>query len=306
MFVEADQKPLVSLPKKPKGAKWNTPPVYIDQLKFKSDGNPKILPTGYRQVFIISTEGGTPRQLTKGNFNYGGAISWSPDSNHLLVSSNQKENWEYAPNDTEVQVIDIATGNLSSLTSRKGPDNVVGYSPKGDWIAYTGLTDEYLGFQITELYIMRKDGTGNKSLTQSLDRNVGNIHWAADGKGLYFQYSDKGNSKVAYVDVNGKITKLADNLGGLSIGRPYSGGQFSVSENGRFAFTHSTPDHPADVAVGEKGKSSTKRLTNLNEDLFGFKELGEVEEIWYQSSFCLLYTSPSPRDKRQSRMPASA
>ena len=34
----------------------------------------------------------------------------------------------------------------------------------------------------------------------------------------------------------------------------------------------------------------------VNEDMVGHK-LGE---------FCLLYTSPSPRDKRQSRMPSSA
>ena len=40
-----------------------------------------------------------------------------------------------------------------------------------------------------------------------------------------------------------------------------------------------------------------------------WKELGIIEGL--QSSnlkdiFCLLYTSPSPRDKRQSRMPSSA
>ena len=27
---------------------------------------------------------------------------------------------------------------------------------------------------------------------------------------------------------------------------------------------------------------------------------------WYEDGICLLYTSPSPRDKRQSRMPSSA
>ena len=27
---------------------------------------------------------------------------------------------------------------------------------------------------------------------------------------------------------------------------------------------------------------------------------------WYLNNICLLYTSPSPRDKRQSRMPSSA
>lgn len=284
MFVPGKDEPLVTLPAKPKGAKWNTPPVYIDKLKFKSDGNPTILPTGYRHIFIVSTEGGTPRQITTGDFNYRG-ISWSPDGKHLLTSANRKKDRELVPNDSEVYEIEIATGKLKALTSRKGPDDAVGYSSDGQWIAYTGLTDEYLGFQIEELYIMRKDGSESRSLTKDLDRNVGGVQWAADGKGIYFQYSDKGNSKIAYTNLNGKISKLADNLGGLSIGRPYGGGQFSVANNGRFAFTHSTPDHPADVAVGSKGNSSIQRLTKLNDDLFSYKKLGTVEEIWYKSSY---------------------
>jgi len=218
-----------------------------------------ILPDGYQQVFIVSTEGGTPRQITTGDYNYNG-ISWRPDSKAIVVSTNQKDNWQAAPNDTEVYEINLADNQLKSLTDRRGPDNVVGYSPDGKWIAYTGLTDEYLGFQIQELYLMRADGTDSRSLTSKLDRSVGGVQWAADSRGLYFQYSDKGNSKVAYADLNGK------------------------AKNGRFAFTHSTPDHPADVAVGSTG-SSVKRLTRLNDDLFSFKELGAVEEIWYKSSY---------------------
>ena len=34
--------------------------------------------------------------------------------------------------------------------------------------------------------------------------------------------------------------------------------------------------------------------------------LGSADVIFYLLSDCLLYTSPSPRDKRQSRMPSSA
>ena len=33
---------------------------------------------------------------------------------------------------------------------------------------------------------------------------------------------------------------------------------------------------------------------------------GEMWHFMEQDTFCLLYTSPSPRDKRQSRMPSSA
>ena len=38
------------------------------------------------------------------------------------------------------------------------------------------------------------------------------------------------------------------------------------------------------------------------------EETGKVQAIFYRNdhNICLLYTSPSPRDKRQSRMPSSA
>ena len=32
----------------------------------------------------------------------------------------------------------------------------------------------------------------------------------------------------------------------------------------------------------------------------------ELDQVWNKFIDCLLYTSPSPRDKRQSRMPSSA
>ena len=35
-------------------------------------------------------------------------------------------------------------------------------------------------------------------------------------------------------------------------------------------------------------------------------ELGDVADHYAEFQNCLLYTSPSPRDKRQSRMPSSA
>ena len=39
-------------------------------------------------------------------------------------------------------------------------------------------------------------------------------------------------------------------------------------------------------------------------DVKAFKEL--IKNLRYKKNSCLLYTSPSPRDKRQSRMPSSA
>ena len=44
----------------------------------------------------------------------------------------------------------------------------------------------------------------------------------------------------------------------------------------------------------------------LNYDLMGHVSLKEMDAEAGNDCCCLLYTSPSPRDKRQSRMPSSA
>ena len=283
MAVPEKTESLVQLPAKPKGAKWIDPPKYITKMKFKSDGA-GFLRNTYRQIFVLSVDGGHPRQLTSAAFNHNGTISWTSDSKHLLFSANHHEERDYEPNNSEIHQLEIETGKLTTLTSRKGPDSNPMVSPDGNWIAYMGFDEAYLGYQPQQLYIMDGKGQNSRCLTSDFDRAVSSIKWSADSKGLYFQYHNEGNTRLAYTDLNGKRSDLTENVGGLSLGRPYSGGQFSISKNDRFAFTHSTPDHPADLAVGEKGSSKISRLTNVNDDLFQYKQLGEVEEIWYTSS----------------------
>src|SRR5262249_907564 len=109
--------------------------------------------------------------------------------------------------------------------------------------------------------------------------------WSRDGSGLYFQYDDRGNTRIGFIALDGKLQTLARDLGGVSHGRPYSSGSFSVAHDGRFAYTQSRPEYPADVAVGRKGTREVNRITRLNDDLFGFKQLGATEPIRFESSF---------------------
>ena len=52
---------------------------------------------------------------------------------------------------------------------------------------------------------MNIDGGGQRVVTGDLDRSVANPVWAPDGSGLYFQYDDEGNSKVAFATLDGEI-----------------------------------------------------------------------------------------------------
>ncbi|MCZ6916014.1 MAG: S9 family peptidase [Gemmatimonadetes bacterium] len=285
MLVPEAPAPFVKLPAKPEGAEWAEPARFIDQVQYRADGQRGFVEPGYSHLFVLPAEGGTPRQITSGAYNHGGTPSWTPDGESLVFSANRREDWQYDPLDSEVYVISVADGSLRQLTDRRGPDNSPIVSPDGRSIAYLGFDDREQGYQVTQLYVTDRDGSNRRLLSEALDRDVSGPVWSADSRGVFFQYDSEGNTSIGYAALNGEIAGYVRDVGGLSLGRPYAGGQFSVSQNGRFAYTHSRPDHPADLAVGSRGSDAGTRLTALNDDLFAHKELGDVEEIWYESSF---------------------
>lgn len=280
LFVPEAQPTFARMPARPEGAEWNEPPIVVDRLTYRGDGR-GYLPRGYTHIFVMPAEGGTPRQLTSGSYNHGGSLSWSPDSRSIVFSAN-RGNPDFEVRNSEVFEIDVASGALTQLTDRFGPDGSPAVSPDGSRIAYTGLDDRYQGYQVTHLYVMNRDGSGSRQVAD-LDRDIGSLNWASDGSGLYFQYDDEGVTKVGFVTLDGDVETLATDIGGVGLGRPYGGGSYTVSRNGRIAYTHNSTSRPADVAVAARG-ADMRQLTRLNDDLLGHKKLSEVEEIWWESS----------------------
>lgn len=281
MFVPEIEESLVKLPTKPEGAQWNSPPTYIDRLNYRGDGQGYIK-GGHDQLFILSTDGGTPRKLTTSKFDHGAPI-WSKDDQLLYFSANFNPDEAFEPADSEIYSLKLATAEVNPLTLRYGPDSDPILSPDGKMLAYSGYDDELQGYQITELYVMNSDGSGSRLLSGNFDRDIANAQWAADGKGFYFQYDEEGDTKIGHITLDGKVTSLKEHLGGLSLGRPYNAAAFSVSNNARFAYTLGGTQHPADLAVGDK--KGTRRISFVNDDLFSFRKLGKVDEIWWNSSF---------------------
>lgn len=281
MFVSKQGSSVIKLPPKPKNAKWNDPPVYIDKLTFRTNQQ-GYLQDGYQQLFILSADGGTPRQITSGDHNHGAPV-WSKGNDRLYFSANLHKESEYNTRNTEIYRINLQDMKVDTLTDRFGPDYNPVISSDGKQIAFLGFDDTFEGYQVSELYVMDTDGNNIRMISGSFDRDVQNIQWDDKGEGLYFQYDDRGNTKIAFMNLSGKVKDITANVGGMSLGRPYSGGSFTVHPEGRYAFTLTSPGHPADLASGEN--SSITRITRLNDDLFRYKKLGEVEEIWYSSSY---------------------
>jgi dipeptidyl aminopeptidase/acylaminoacyl peptidase len=277
MRVPEKREPLkVTLPDKPEDAKWAEPLKAIDRMVYRADGE-GFLPDAFAQLFVVSADGGTARQLTQGAFDHDG-VAWTADGSEILVSANRHENADLVPGDSEVYAVDVATGAIRALTKRFGPDADPAASPDGKYIAYTGFDDAYQGYQRARLYVMRRDNGEVRELASDLDRDVQNPAWSRDSRRIYFQYDDQGTTRIAESDLSGRVTNLVDDLGGEGWSRPYGGGSFSVSRDGTIAYSANDALEPAQVGLVDGGKP--RRLTRLNAELFAGRELGRVEEIW--------------------------
>ena len=64
---------------------------------------------------------------------------------------------------------------------------------------------------------------------------------------------------------------------------------------------------PGMTVVGDCETEGSIRIEgNIAGSIRAGKAVVVGEDAWVKGDICLLYTSPSPRDKRQSRMPSSA
>jgi len=283
MLTLDEGRPLAPSIRKPEGAKWAEPLKVIDRVTYRADGEGFLKP-GYRHLFVVSADGGQPRQITFGKFDDAGPIDFSHDGKAVVFSTNRAENWERDPQEAEIYAVDVASGSLSRLTNRVGPDGAPVVSPAGSKIAYVGYDDaRKRGYENLRLYVMDRDGRNSRVLTGGLDRSVSAPQWAADGKSLYVSYEDLGATKMARVGLDGKVETLFSGLGGGGLDRPYTGGSFSVGRNGVIAFTDADTQRPSDLAIWKGGK--VQRATQLNTDLMTGKTLAKVEPLPVTSSY---------------------
>ncbi|WP_296721221.1 S9 family peptidase [Erythrobacter sp.] len=266
---------------KPEGAEWAEPLEVYDLITYRADGAGYLKP-GFEKIFTIPATGGAPRQLTFGDYHDGGPLAFSRDASRLYFSANRQPDWQTDPVESEVHALDIASGNITALTSRDGPDHSPQVSPDGRLIAFLGFDDAGRAYEDDDLYVMAPDGTGRRNLTESWGFSPTGITWDADGKAIYAQYDVSGEVRVARISLDGSIRDVVDGVTGGGLDRPYTGGSFSVAANDAIAFTGGEPTFPAEVRLKDAGKART--LTSLNASLRSVKTMGAVRKITAQSS----------------------
>lgn len=280
MAVEKKSDKLLSPPSRPDGARWAAAPIVIDRARYRTNGA-GFLELAYDHIFVIPAEGGTQRQLTSGDFNHGGALSFTPDGEQILFSANRNEGWELQSREADVFAVSVSDGELVQLTDAPGTETSPKASPDGRSIAYLGTDTAREPFLPTNVFVMNRDGSGARNLTQGLDRRAGNVQWLGRSQ-ITYTFQNRGENNIGLVNLDAKRSTAVEGIGGTTIGRPYVSGAYDAGAKGTLVYTKGSALRPADLFVTRNGRS--QQLTSLNEDLLAHRDLGQVTSFTYNSS----------------------
>ncbi|MDB4913447.1 MAG: peptidase [Gemmatimonadetes bacterium] len=275
MQVPAKNDWRIDMPAAPKGAKWTEAPRIVQKLNYRADRQ-GFIEDGNTHIFVLSADnGGTPHQLTSGAFNHG-APHWMPDGKSIVFSGNRVGDAEYQIRESDVYKVDVASGSIRQLTTRRGPDGNPAPSPDGKWIAYTGYDSTTDTWTDAKLYLMSSEGTGHKLLLPKWDRTPSEMVWARDGSGIYFVAENEGARNLYFASISGDVKPVTSGRQVLTV--------TSINPNGTAVGVMSTASHPNDVVAFDiKAPTNIKWITDVNGDVLLGKKLATSEEVWYTS-----------------------
>ena len=274
MNVDGEPAWSVNPPGRPDGATWTEGPKVVTRADYRQDRQ-GFIDEGWQHVFVVPAEGGTPRQLTNGDWNHSTG-RWTADGSELLFSSLRTEDSELSWRESEIYAVNVATEEIRQLTTRRGQDTSPLPSPRGDLIAYRGSDFNTDTYRNSGVYVMNLDGSGSRLISGDFDRNINSMEWAHDGSGVYVTISYQGARNVHFISVQGVVSEVTSGAHMLGLS--------SFTDQGFAVATLSGPQVPADIVSFDlDGPISFRQLTNVNDDIMAGVTLGDVEEIWYES-----------------------
>ena len=234
----------------------------ITTLKYKANGEGFIYDRR-PHLFVVSADGGEPRQLTEGDF-ANAAPTWSPDGMHLAFVSARHEERDY-DNASDIWIIPAHGGEARRLTDTAGPVSSPAFSPDGRALAYLGHGYRHESGRNMRVFTMPVAGGMPTCLTMALDRTCVPFFsqvaplWSVDSAWITFAIEDQGDVPIYRVRADGTATPERIITGE----RQVTG--LSASRDGvLLAFAAMDAVSPAEVFVCQADGTGEKRLTDLN------------------------------------------
>jgi dipeptidyl aminopeptidase/acylaminoacyl peptidase len=231
-------------------------------------------------VFVVSSKGGTTRDLTPGDFDsppYAAAsgvdFAFSPDSKELAYVRNP-DKVEAVSTNSDIYVVPLSGGAAKNITvSNRGYDVGPIYTRDGKSIIYRSQATA--GFEADRWRLMsynRVTGVSTE-IAKKFDLQVEEIALSPDGNYAYFVAGERGRLPVFRVPLGGaEPQKMVPNV---------SASGLQITPDGKsLVFAHSTMAMPAEIFRADIDEGTTTPLTTANNSLmapFGLRKAEEVE-----------------------------
>ena len=169
----------------------------------------------YLWVMDVDTGGGEisiqgePRRLTGGEEFTVGSFSFSPDGTRIA--------FDYRPDplintwrDTDISVIDVASGDIRPLVQQPMPDSGPVWSPDGEWILFgSSMGSDSYYYENRELALIPAAGGEIRVISSKFDENPGPVYW--NDVGITFLAWDGTSRKFYSLDPDsGDVSVLID------------------------------------------------------------------------------------------------
>jgi dipeptidyl aminopeptidase/acylaminoacyl peptidase len=273
----------IDMPATPEGATWAKPPRYTERLHTFRD-RAGFTERGWRHLFLVANDGGTPRQVTSGSWSVGQnafeiaiSVEWefTPDGRSAIIEGYKEGDLDRNDRESYIYSVNLDTGAATRLTKEVGNWEAPAISPDGKTIAYVGVAKTDTN-HVLDLWTMSADGSNATLQSNGFDREPRSLKWAPDGSALFFTAEDRGSVHLSSWSRGKGVHPLTS--GSEVVLEP------TISKSA-IAAIRSSFRSPGDVVlINPRRPETAQQLTHLNDGLLKGMSLANAEEIWFESS----------------------
>jgi dipeptidyl aminopeptidase/acylaminoacyl peptidase len=261
----------------------------ITRFRYRLDGM-GFYAQGASELRIVEVASGKERVLVSDGKDNGDP-AFTPDGKWVLFASNKTKDPDVEFMRTDLwRVPADGKGAVEKVPTFDGPSFQPQVSPDGQWLAFRGSADAKLSWAevYDDLWVMPLAGGKPRQLGAELDRPMGSESlndtwgvpvtplplWSGDSNAVYSTVTRDGSTEVWRFDIRTGRGTVVFEEPGVAIA-------FALDEAaGQFYCNFSDVLTPGDLCRRKLGGGPLKRLTDVNRELFGKRDLGQVREVW--------------------------
>ncbi len=236
-----------------------------------------------RHVYVMPTAGGSPWDVTPGNYNTPtitlGSRSdycFSPDGEEIAFVRNIDVNTANSINN-DIFVVPTKGGSIRRITQNLANDNLPVYSPDGRYIAYRAMRRPGFEADQYDLMLFDRDSGEKRNLTGEFNLSVEEITWAPSSEKIYFECDDCQGRVVFSVEIREK---------GKTKGLVHDGCNSNIvigPDEENIYFLRTYIDLPHEIYCCDIEGEGCFQITFTNEMLLDQIEMNGIEDFYFPS-----------------------